>query len=152
MKNKFIYVIIFRLILILGFIWYKEYTNIFWKTIYIKTRPVDPRDIFLWDYVNLSYELSSYNCNLVNLDKNLYILLNLDKDNIAYGYWCTNMKPTTWLFILGKQYNNRILFGIEKYFVQEWKWKDMEKYIWNSLVEIKLDNNWNALIKSILQK
>ena len=50
-KNVFLYIGLFWLVLILGFVAYKEMTLQTGEEVVLKTVPVDPRDLFRGDYV-----------------------------------------------------------------------------------------------------
>lgn len=146
-RKYFIIIWLLWFIIIWWFIFYKEYTNIFGESIYLNSAPVDPNDIFRWDYVILSYDISRFECSW-DIWTTIYVSL-VNSWGIWYANGCSNTKPQNWIFIKGKkdQNNQRNKFGIEKYFVQEWKGMEIESHVWKMLVEVKIDNFGNALVK-----
>jgi len=53
-KTIFILLAVFWLIIIGGFIGFKEYTLRTGQEVVLKTVPIDPRDLFRGDYINVS--------------------------------------------------------------------------------------------------
>ena len=72
--------------IIAAFVVTKEYTLRTGAEILLKTRPVDPRDLFRGDYVILSYDISRFNAgdmqsSLVRhfrVDDQVYVTLDMD--------------------------------------------------------------------------
>ena len=62
-KNLFVIIAIFWLVIIGGFVAYKEFTLKTGDEILLKTLPVDPRDLFRGDYVILRYEIGTINAS-----------------------------------------------------------------------------------------
>jgi len=114
-------------------------------TIYIPTAPVDPRDLFRGDYVQLEYDIAFPSNAIVQqfLDNNpdirdqnphkskphiVYLSLSMSQNGIAEAVALSLVKPTQGLFIKGRikggkwrrrQTSGLIEFGIEKYFVEQ---------------------------------
>ena len=61
MRKKFILLILLQVVLLIGMIAYRHYWVVTGKRVLLKTEPVDPRDIFRGDYVQLRYEISTIN-------------------------------------------------------------------------------------------
>lgn len=59
MRLKFIALICLQVLLLIGIIGYREYWLETGDKVVLKTTPVDPRDIFRGDYVNLTYEITN---------------------------------------------------------------------------------------------
>ncbi|MDI9396082.1 MAG: GDYXXLXY domain-containing protein [Euryarchaeota archaeon] len=88
-KKVFYLTVVFWLLIFSGFILYKEYTLRTGTKVILKTEPVDPRDLFRGDYVNLNYEISTLNLEEIEaedpyLEYNDRIYLALEIEN-GYG-------------------------------------------------------------------
>ncbi len=116
------------------------------RTVYLKTAPVDPRDLFRGDYVRLSYEISTVSKNLLRGDLpqhmedkgyKVYTVLKTEPDRTAEILYVTDRKPEQGIFIRGRIAQNwrlrssgravGIHYGIESYFVQQGKGLEMER-------------------------
>lgn len=161
-KNKiFIIIGIFWIIIIGGFAAFKEFTLQTGDEILLKTRPVDPRDLFRGDYVVLRYDIStittddlSYKGTDFNEGDKVYVLLNVDDNKIGSLLNIDKNKPKEALFIKGvvKNTNKNILnieYGIESYFVPEGEGPKIEKKLGEIYTKVSVDNFGNALIKSL---
>ena len=169
MKNQkiMISVLAWWLILFIAFIAYQEFAISNWTKVRLQTMPVDPNDFFRWDYVVLWYKISDA-CDSIIPDadigfwledtsrniqdlkdtewKNVYISLQNSWD-IVVADLCSFTKPSQWLFIKWKVEEWwRITFGIEKYFVQQWSWKDLEKAVWTMKIWVSISSDWQARI------
>ena len=58
-KKIFLGIGILWIIIILGFVAFKEFTLKTGEEVMLKTMPIDPRDLFRGDYVILSYEIGN---------------------------------------------------------------------------------------------
>ena len=122
-------------------------------TVYLRTAPVDPRDIFRGDYVALKYDITQLTTPLIQQFKKnhptigealvdnkehhiVYLSLKLDAKNIASIDKLSLIKPNEQPFIkayMGKGIGNswrgrdQIKMGIEKYFVEQGKGLDLEE-------------------------
>ncbi len=136
---------------ILGwFILFQEIQIWRWTEILMKTSPVDPRDFFRGDYVVLGYEVAEIEwCP----EWTIFIPLELDQWNIATWIDCLSNKPKNTLFIKWTNKNGNIRFGIEKYYVQEWKWIELEKAVGEMWMQVSIAKDWSArLLSHILPK
>jgi uncharacterized membrane-anchored protein len=134
----------------------REYILRTGRTVFLKTVPVDPRDIFRGDYVSLRYEISRVNGDLLrdglsNLCKKdnrgfylyegdkrrkirgkpVYGMLSVGADDTAELIYLTDKKPAEGLFISGRiEYFGfgglNVRYGIEAYFVEQGKGKELE--------------------------
>jgi uncharacterized membrane-anchored protein len=125
----------------------RELISLTGKTVFLRTAPIDPRDIFRGDYVRLRYEISGIPFNkatpelLERFKKNradtpVYAALNIGEDGIAEAVSLSLEKPQG-LFIKGNFPSSgdsfssgpgmAVKYGIESYFVQQGKGLDMEK-------------------------
>lgn len=164
-RKTFIIVMLIPTIAILAFIGYNYYTYSVGKEILLKTVPVDPRDLFRGDYVNLRYDISTidfahipYTGNFTTGDYIYAILSEGEK------FWSItkvgNYKPalqSNEVCMKGKvisSYGNqlRVSWGIESYFVPEGKGKDIEREIRNLSVKVAVDSNCRAIIKELYIK
>lgn len=150
------------------------------ETIFLKTSPVDPRDIFRGDYVTLSYDIAALDKStmdefraqhpaaaedLKSQHKQIIAYLSLERgvDGIAKPQRLTQTQPAQGLFIKARigrgtfsrwQSGNRLKFGIEKYFVEQGKGREMEAQLgarddWQRPmeVEVALGGDGTAVIK-----
>lgn len=102
------------------------------ETVYLRTAPVDPRDLFRGDYVQLEYEISQPDRSLVPADlpgktyQPVYLLLQRDHRGVA-GLAGISLEKSAGLFIRGRidrnwrsrGNNSLVKLGIEKYFVEQ---------------------------------
>lgn len=161
-KRIFIIISIFWIVIIAGFIASKEFTLQTGDEILLKTRPVDPRDLFRGDYVILRYEISTINTDTLSYqgsdfkeDDKVYVLLNVDDQKIGTLSNIDKNKPSEGIFIEGivkRASTNRlnIEYGIESYFVPEGKGREIEKNLDKIYIKISVDDFGNAVIKSLV--
>ena len=161
-KKIFIIIGIFWIVIIGGFITFKEFTLLTGEEILLKTRPIDPRDLFRGDYVILRYDISTINTNVLTYqgfdfkkDDKVYVLLNIDDQKIGSLANIAKNKPKEGIFIEGtiKRIRNNKLnieYGIESYFVPEGIGKKIEKNLGKIYTKIAVDNFGNAIIKSLV--
>ena len=161
-KKIFIIIGIFWIIIIGGFIAFKEFTLQTGDEILLKTQPVDPRDLFRGDYVILRYDIStistdslSYQGSDFKEDDKIYVLLNVDNQRIGTLANIDKSKPSEGIFIEGtvkSVYNNRlnIEYGIESYFVPEGKGREIERNLGKIYTKVAVDDFGNAAIKSLV--
>jgi len=119
------------------------------RTVYLRTMPVDPQDHFRGDYVHLNYEISTigkhlwrdglkdrkqddYSYRRRERDVRIYSVLKAGDSGIAELQYVTDRKPENDFFIRGRLQNTwsnsmQVLYGIEAYFVQQDKGREMEK-------------------------
>mgnify|MGYP000283011090 CR=1 FL=1 len=165
MKNKsLIYLVVLFQILILGGMFVKAfYPVVVGKPIKLKVLPIDPRDLFRGNYVNLNYDFSRIDLDSVSNDLDsmtlstltygdeLFIELALDATNEFYetvGIWTDISKKTNPKNIILKgtrkqnsfirMGNNKtinISAGIESYFTKKENALDLED---------KMRPNWSS--------
>lgn len=122
----------------------RECIRAYGQTVYLRSAPIDPRDPFRGDYVQLNYALS----NVKERDMRgtlaqhkqekgteVYAVLKPNGDVYALDF-LTDQKPKEGVFIKGYtayrwdyQPTANIKYGIEKYFVQQGKGLAMEKQL-----------------------
>lgn len=146
MRKKLILVFIMTQLLVLGFMaGEREYIFHTGKRIYLRTAPVDPRDLFRGDYVRLDYEISpikgshirgTVNKHLTKKGYKVYAVLKSGQDDLYVLDYLTDKKPAGLLFIAGRvdrgwrvrrpRDGTVVKYGIEQYFVEQGRGKEIE--------------------------
>jgi uncharacterized membrane-anchored protein len=162
-------------VLLLAFIGgQREYVLRTGRTIYLRTVPFDPRDMFRGDYVRLRYEISSiekkyFRDGLAEEAKDttshryrgrpVYVVLKVDDSNLANVVYVTDKKPARGkLYIRGRanyDYDSsyiNVLYGIEAYFVEQGKGGQLQNMVSRSErtafdMEVALGSNGIAVLK-----
>ena len=161
-KTKFLWIGVFWLAMIGGFIISKQMTLWTGTEVFLKTVPVDPRDLFRGDYVVLRYDISTINLDAVpavyeNIDdavgKKIYVLLDVENGRGKAGAVLVQ-PPTEGLFLKGtvrSVYGNHLTieYGIESYFVPEGKGREIERVTRDMEVKVAVDKFGNSSIKSL---
>lgn len=146
--RKLVIVAIAGQILVLAYMAGKrEYIQASGEQIYLRSAPIDPRDPFRGDFVRLRYDIntihqSSYRgiAELQDLSEGavLYAVLKPGYQDVYTFDHLTDRKPTGAKFIKGRLNRDwsfgplrgenqvNVKYGIEQYFVQQGKGKDME--------------------------
>lgn len=106
------------------------------EVVYLRTMPVDPRDIFRGDYVVLDYELVHRAKGLMQENNlradNVYLNLRTNQRDVANLVSVDSTAPTLGLFMRGfasafdHSYLPKLQLGIEKYFVEQGAGKELE--------------------------
>jgi len=151
--------IIYWLIFLLGFIGFNAFILKTGEEIILKTRPVDPRDLFRGDYVILDYEISRPSPKSVVFKKlevgdAVYVELVDNLDHYSAGR-VFQFEPSDILFIKGQVKRVRasdvsIEYGIESYFVPEGTGREIERLLGEITVKVAIDKNGRARIKNLL--
>lgn len=106
------------------------------EDVLLKTRPVDPRDLFRGDYVILSYEINSLNVdtlvgdNSFNVGDTIYV--DLSENGTYYDAIGVYKTPIDSLYIKGEVTSLRssrisVVYGVESYFVPEGTGRQIER-------------------------
>jgi uncharacterized membrane-anchored protein len=161
-KRVFIAIGLFWLLIILGFVAFKEFTLRNGEDVLLKTRPVDPRDLFRGDYIILNYDISTLDISTLNTDSqnfeendNVFVSLN-NEGNYGIPTGVHKSAPKEGLFLKGKIKNVNsntlsIEYGIESYFVPEGKGWEIQRQSGSNLeVRVAIDKLGNAVIKELL--
>ncbi|MBF0101816.1 MAG: GDYXXLXY domain-containing protein [Desulfobacterales bacterium] len=140
--------ILFQVVVLSIMVIEREWIVVKGQRIYLRTAPVDPRDIMRGDYVRLTYDLSHIpfdriQGNLKNRMKQkgqiVYIVFQLGENGLATYKYATDTKPKDGLYIRGRisdlidwrmNYSQTIMnvsYGIESYFVEQGKGRDIEQ-------------------------
>jgi uncharacterized membrane-anchored protein len=113
------------------------------ETVFMRTAPVDPRDLFRGDYVRLNYDVSAVEAELVmnedyerveKSEQRVYLTYATDDRNVMVPENLTLEKPEGERFIRGYTSSRRwrqsavlVRYGIEKYFMQQGKGLELER-------------------------
>jgi uncharacterized membrane-anchored protein len=142
------------------------------RKIYLRTAPIDPRDLFRGDYVRLNYEISSIpardlphkDATKIKKGEKVYVHLK-ESTNSLYQFNRVSIdEPRSGLYLSGRSsYHYRfhklgyplwLKYGIEAYFVQQGKGREMEKRLGSrNKVQVPLEmqiavgGNGKAVIK-----
>lgn len=155
MKKNIQIIITSWLIICLFYIIFCQIPFWFGKVVYLKTTPVDPRDLLRGNYVNLNFEISRIeDYSLNHYFKKGYIILKTDENNIASYESFSAEKPKEGLFIKGEILNRNhytgkyeAKYGIESYFLSPDKARKMENELsQGGVAKVKIDKQGNAKI------
>jgi uncharacterized membrane-anchored protein len=156
-KHLFLLIGIFWVVIIGGFIGFKEFTLRTGNEVLLRTIPVDPRDLFRGDYVILRYDVNNMDSYAEDIDSGdtVYVSLNVDKDNIGSFAGISKEIPADGNFVKGSVTNkngNRLTveYGIESYFVPEGKGREIEHNMGEIYTKVALDKYGNAVIKTLI--
>ena len=170
-KKLVIAAVVFQLLVLVGMIAQREYILHTGKEIYLKTAPVDPRDIFRGDYVQLDYTFLTVPIektrNLldpkIKKGQRVYAVLRESGSGVYSFDFLTGDKPSTGVFIAGRinqqRYQStheiiRVKYGIEKYFLEQDSGLELEKerggrndYQRPMEIKVAVGNSGTAIIK-----
>lgn len=148
---------------LVGYVARQEWTISTGTIVWLQTKPVDPRDFFRGDYVVLNYDISDA-CDFstegyaviaeedasgwekITWERIVYLSL-ITSGDISIGTTCQYERPTEGLFIkwTSKTYWSTY-FGIEKYFVQESSWTDLEQAVGVMKMQVSISKQGKAKI------
>ena len=133
------------------------------RTVLLKVVPVDPRELMRGDYVILGYDISRVPPGTSpggsgapgdRQGRTVYVVLKPDEDGRHYhGEGVVDDPPATGPFIRGTLEGwNRIVFGIESYFVQEGKGKKYEQAVLDHRLsaEVALSRDGRAALRRLI--
>ncbi|MFH2047694.1 MAG: GDYXXLXY domain-containing protein [Pseudomonadota bacterium] len=109
--------------------------------VYMRTAPVDPRDLFRGDYVWLNYEFSSLPISFfpeemhdkMTTEMRVYLIYEIDDNNVLVPKKVSIKKPLTGIKYLRAYttgpfvWNASLKFGIEKYFMEQGTGRILER-------------------------
>ncbi len=108
MRRKFIFIVVFQVLLLAGIIAYRQYWVATGERVLLETETVDPRDIFRGDYVTLNYDISSLDLQALGTaekfrpGERIYVLLEKGPDNIYRASAVSRKPPAEGKFIQGR--------------------------------------------------
>ena len=129
------------------------------RVVYLRTAPLDPRDVMRGDYVRLDYEVSrvprtSWRDGLavsddaspaVPRDTKVYAVLRETEDGLAELVSLSDLRPADGLFLRGRAnpwWRGNLIgvrYGIEGYFLEQGRAKDLELQRSRGGVQIPLE-------------
>lgn len=151
----------------------REYILRTGETIYLRTAPVDPRDVFRGDYVRLDYEAArirkeqwrgSPGVKRLEKGRRVYAKLRLLPGGLAEVDYLSDTMPAGPPYLAGRMTYTVSLdsaiqllpvkFGIERYFLEQGKGREIENRLRNRegvqipmKVELALSDNGTAVIR-----
>jgi len=161
-KKLFLIIGAFWLVLLAGFIGFKEYTLKTGDEMLLKTVPVDPRDLFRGDYVTLRYEISTLDAAAFskNVDQfkegdRIYVFLEVGGDKIAHVVGIGKQAPAGGKYIKGTIEGIgggklNVKYGIESYFIPEGKGGNLGIGRKDLYGKISLDSSGNPILKTLI--
>jgi len=142
MRRATIVVVLLQVIVLLYMAGEREYIVRYGQSVYLRTAPIDPRDIFRGDFVRLDYELSQIGAaKMAGTLKSsppargvkVYASLKLGADDLAELDVISNVEPESGLYLRGRtDYwasadKIDVKYGIEQLFVEQGRGLDIEK-------------------------
>jgi uncharacterized membrane-anchored protein len=146
MRKAFIIIAVLLQILVLGYMaGEREHILRNGRTIYLRTAPIDPRDLFRGDYVRLNYEISNISTHKLPRDddagltkgEKVYVTLKENSNGLYEFNHVSLTRPSNGIYLAGRSaydYRHRLLghplmlnYGIEAYFVQQGKGRRIEQ-------------------------
>jgi len=146
MRKTFIVLAVLMQILVLVYMaGEREYILRNGKIIYLRTAPIDPRDLFRGDYVRLNYEISSIPAgNLPRGDaakmtkgEKVYVNLKESSNGLYELDRISESKPREGIYLVGRspydywyqRFGHPLMlnYGIEAYFVQQGRGREIEQ-------------------------
>lgn len=162
MKKGLFFAIIFQISVLSSLLLFAYLPLYFGKEIKMKAQGVDPRDMFLGNYVALRYDINTI-ISETKYKENQIIYISLKKENDLYIKDKISLeKPKSGDFIKGRVayshmsekeniYKNHLKFGIEKYFTTKENARILEKKLIDKNATITLRIlNANARIDGLL--
>ncbi len=147
-----------------GIIIINEYTLVSGEEVFLKTVPVDPRDILRGDYVILRYEIERNEKvktfiaqEKLSAGDVFYLILNKDEKDLATLDRLALEMPKEALYIKGAVGKGgwrgaAVELGIGKYFVPEKRGREVERIRGGLTVLVSVDKLGKALIKDLYYK
>jgi uncharacterized membrane-anchored protein len=108
MRLKFVLLVLLQVVLLIGIIAYRQYWVATGDRILLRTVPVDPRDIFRGDYVNLRYNISALDLDELGVkesfkwNERIYVILEKNPDHTFHAKAVSRSLPMGKKFIQGR--------------------------------------------------
>jgi len=108
MRWKFVLFVLLQVALLLGVIAYRQYWVATGEKILLRTAPIDPRDIFRGDYVQLRYDISTLDLDGLGVkesfknNEKVYIILGKNPDGTFGATSVSKELPSGEKFIQGR--------------------------------------------------
>ncbi len=144
-------VLLIVVVAVLSFILYNELPLLTGKKIILATRPVDPFDPFIGQYIRINYEISMLNADGFNPGDNIYVLLEQDPQGIWRFKGASKYKPSGKDFIKGRvvRVNGKsvsVEYGIEQFFFE----RHAKLPTGNITTEVKVGSSGRAKLVQLL--
>ena len=156
-KLGFILIVVFQILVLVGWTGFNEISIASGKTVVLQTVPVDPMDIFRGEYVQLRYTISTLSNipGALTLEYGDKAYVHLEQDGEVWkATEVSKMKHDDWdVFITGEiswiRNNQRtISYGIESYFVPEGKGMEIQRAR-DVKVRVAINSSGQAFIKGL---
>jgi uncharacterized membrane-anchored protein len=153
LRLGFLAVVALQVALLLVILVPKEWTLATGEEVVLQTVPVDPRDLFRGDYVNLRYTISTLE-GYYGFAVGDRIYVSLTKRGDIWDALFASHSPPDGLYIKGRitpawQDGLAVEYGIESYFVPEGSGHIIESAS-DVKVRVAIDSSGNAVIKGLL--
>jgi len=164
-RNKFIIAIAIQTAILFFIILFKLLILSGGEEVFLKIRPVDPRDPFRGDYITFQYDISRIKGSLfdssekIKYGDKIYIPLLKRKNYHVATNRISKNKPDTGIFIKGAVNDIRqkgdsldevfVSYGIEEYFIPENSGRNVNFNGQNTFAKVVLDKNGNAVLKNV---
>ncbi len=140
MRWKFILFILLQVALLVGIIAYRQYWVATGERILLRTAPVDPRDLFRGDYVNLRYDISTLDLNALGVkesfkrNEKVYVALEKNPDGTLAATSVSKGLPRGKKFIQGRVEHE----------MPSSRWEVLLKDDFENVHELKPQGFWNV--------
>jgi len=146
-------VLLVVLVVVLSLVLYNEWPFLTGKKIVLATRPVDPFDPFLGQYMNIAYEISRVTSGDFNQGDDIYVSLKEDEQGIWRSAGVRSSRPSSGDFIRGRVEWVRgedigIIYGIEQFYFE----RGAQMPTWNITVEVYVSNSGRAKLSQLLHE
>jgi len=164
-RNKFIIAIAIQTAILFFIILFKLLILSGGEEVFLKIRPVDPRDPFRGDYITFQYDISRIKGSFfdssekIKYGDKIYIPLLKRKNYHVAANRISKNKPDTGMFIKGTVNDIRqkgdsldevfVSYGIEEYFIPENSGRNVNFNGQNTFAKVVLDKNGNAVLKNV---
>jgi len=164
--NKYLLCILMPIVILILILMSSYYIILFGEEIILKAAPVDPRDVFRGDYIELKYEIENIRENqlkdieIINDDEIIYGFAVLKPSNGYYKLdFITRDKPKKGIFLKchvskNNKFNNRKFefkadYNIDRFYVKENTGQDIEDVskMGDLLCKIKVYNGNSILME-----
>lgn len=160
-KNKAVLIlIIFWLMIVSVFVINEELIIQKGGEVLLKVKPHDPKDLMRGDYVSLAYDINTPFGNesgFLGRHATVFVILDIDKNNVAQFKSYQFEKPKKGVFIKGKctsTYSDDIItvkYGIESYFVKQNTGRDVERRLSNGgFAKVRINKSGRAKITDLI--
>jgi uncharacterized membrane-anchored protein len=157
-KLGFILIVLFQVLILVGWTGYNEISIATGKEVVLQTAPVDPTDIFRGEYVQLRYQISTLSNipGIPTLESGDKVYVHLEQDGEVWkATEVSRTKNDNWdVFIAGEVEGNfinqvSVLYGIEAYFVPEGKGQEIQSAK-DIKVRAAINGSGQAFIKGLI--